>query len=405
MVVIAANAAMRATATCAVERQEDAQKGGAVWSHIKVYEKDNKPFSHKISPASANLLLACDAVVGTKPEIQEVLSDKRTNSLVNTNTIPVADFVTNRDIDFKSSEVFDLIEKTTNSIEGVPAVEMAEKLTGDAIGGNMIMLGAAFQMGLIPLKEESIIAAIELNKISIESNIYSFRLGRAYIANPKNEIFKFLQKDTGEKLSNEEVLADRENRLMKYDPKVSQEFSKHMSNLKKVLETELEPDASFRRAIKEAYRVCAIKDEYEVARMHIETSKQVLDNQFNSWSNLSFYLSPPFLSFIKDQRTGRPKKYRVPGFIAMPLFHILAKLKFLRGTAFDPLSMSGDRKRDLQHKDIFFNRLAELSSLTAGQKTTKLNRLLDCSEAVKGYGPVREEAFKQFLIRIDEKSF
>ena len=152
-----------------------AQKGGAVWSHIKVYEKDNKPFSHKISPASANLLLACDAVVGTKPEIQEVLSDKRTNSLVNTNTIPVADFVTNRDIDFKSSEVFDLIEKTTNSIEGVPAVEMAEKLTGDAIGGNMIMLGAAFQMGLIPLKEESIIAAIELNKISIESNIYSFR--------------------------------------------------------------------------------------------------------------------------------------------------------------------------------------------------------------------------------------
>ena len=382
-----------------------AQKGGAVWSHIKVYEKDNKPFSHKISPASANLLLACDAVVGTKPEIQEVLSDKRTNSLVNTNTIPVADFVTNRDIDFKSSEVFDLIEKTTKSIEGVPAVEMAEKLTGDAIGGNMIMLGAAFQMGLIPLKEESIIAAIELNKISIESNIYSFRLGRAYMANPKNEIFKFLQKDTGEKLSNEEVLADREDRLMKYDPKVSQEFSTHMKNLKKVLETELEPDASFRRAIKEAYRVCAIKDEYEVARMHIETSKQVLDNQFNSWSNLSFYLSPPFLSFIKDQRTGRPKKYRVPGFVAMPLFHILAKLKFLRGTAFDLLRMSGDRKRDLQHKDIFFNRLAELSSLTAGQKTTKLNRLLDCSEAVKGYGPVREEAFKQFLVRIDEKSF
>ena len=233
----------------------------------------------------------------------------------------------------------------------MPAVEMAEKLTGDAIGGNMIMLGAAFQMGLIPLKEESIIAAIELNKISIESNIYSFRLGRAYIANPKNEIFKFLQKDTGEKLSNEEVLADREDRLMKYDPKVCQEFSMHMKNLRKVLETEFEPDASFRRAIKEAYRVCAIKDEYEVARMHIETSKHVLDNQFNSWSNLSFYLSPPFLSFIKDQRTGRPKKYRVPGFIAMPLFHILAKLKFLRGTAFDPLRMSGYRKRDLQHKD------------------------------------------------------
>ena len=55
-----------------------AQKGGAVWSHIKVYEKGVLPFSHKISPASADLLLACDAVVATKPEIQEVISDEKT---------------------------------------------------------------------------------------------------------------------------------------------------------------------------------------------------------------------------------------------------------------------------------------------------------------------------------------
>ena len=67
-----------------------AQKGGAVWSHIKIYEKNVKTFSHKIAPASANLFLACDAVVGTKPEIQEVLSDKKTYSIINSDTIPVA---------------------------------------------------------------------------------------------------------------------------------------------------------------------------------------------------------------------------------------------------------------------------------------------------------------------------
>ena len=62
--------------------------------------------------------------------------------------------------------------------------------------------------------------------------------------------------------------------------------------------------------LKELYRVFAIKDEYEVARMHLETTSSVLDGQFKDWKNLSFYLSPPMLSFIKDKRTGRPKKIR-----------------------------------------------------------------------------------------------
>ena len=78
-----------------------AQKGGAVWSHIKIYEKGIKPYSQKISPGSADILLACDAVVGTKPEIQEVISKEKTTTVINSNTIPVADFVTNRDLDFK----------------------------------------------------------------------------------------------------------------------------------------------------------------------------------------------------------------------------------------------------------------------------------------------------------------
>ena len=134
-----------------------AQKGGAVWSHIKIYEKNVKTFSHKIAPASANLFLACDAVVGTKPEIQEVLSDKKTYSIINSDTIPVADFVTNRDLDFKDDEVLKVIDKTTKDIDiTVPAIKIAENLCGDAIAANIMMLGAAYQLGHIPLKEESI---------------------------------------------------------------------------------------------------------------------------------------------------------------------------------------------------------------------------------------------------------
>ena len=128
-----------------------AQKGGAVWSHIKIFEKNNKPYSQKISPGSADILLACDGVVGTKPEIQEVISKEKTVTVLNSNTIPVADFVTQRDIDFKNNVVYQMLENTTKKIvSNVPAIKISEKLSGDAIGTNMLMLGSAYQNGLIP---------------------------------------------------------------------------------------------------------------------------------------------------------------------------------------------------------------------------------------------------------------
>ena len=85
-------------------------------------------------------------MVGTKPEIQEVLSDKKTYSIINSDTIPVADFVTNRDLDFKDDEVLKVIDKTTKDIDiTVPAIKIAENLCGDAIAANIMMLGAAYQ--------------------------------------------------------------------------------------------------------------------------------------------------------------------------------------------------------------------------------------------------------------------
>ena len=97
-------------------------------------------------PCFSRFATTCDAVVATKPEIQEVISDEKTKSVINTNTIPVADFVTDRNLDFRSDHVVKVIEKTTQSIESeLPAIKIAEYLTGDAIGANMVMLGAAYQ--------------------------------------------------------------------------------------------------------------------------------------------------------------------------------------------------------------------------------------------------------------------
>ena len=320
-----------------------AQKGGAVWSHIKIYEKGIKPFSQKISPGSADLLLACDAVVGTKPEIQEVVSDEKTTTVINNNTIPVSDFVTDRELDFKDNEVLEMITKTTKKVaSSVPAIKISEVLSGDAIGTNMVMLGSAYQNGLIPLKAENIVNAIKLNGVGIERNIYNFSLGRLYVIDPENELFDFLSKDKIEDLGFEELYEDRLSRIEKYDQRVVKDFQKTKEGIDSLLSTEVDSERLNIDAIKELYRVFAIKDEYEVARMHLETSSNVLDGQFKDWKNLSFYLSPPMLSFIKDQRTGRPRKIRVPGYIAIPMFKLLRSLSFLRGTIFDPLNLTSD---------------------------------------------------------------
>ena len=374
-----------------------AQKGGAVWSHIKIYEKGIKPFSQKISPGSADLLLACDAVVGTKPEIQEVVSDEKTTTVINNNTIPVSDFVTDRELDFKDNEVLEMITKTTKKVaSSVPAIKISEVLSGDAIGTNMVMLGSAYQNGLIPLKAENIVNAIKLNGVGIERNIYNFNLGRLYVIDPENELFDFLSKDKIRELGFEELYEDRLSRIEKYDQRVVKDFQKTKEGIDSLLSTEVDSERLNIDAIKELYRVFAIKDEYEVARMHLETTSSVLDGQFKDWKNLSFYLSPPMLSFIKDKRTGRPRKIKVPGYIAIPMFKLLRSLSFLRGTIFDPLNLTSDRRRDLKHKRIFKQKIADINKLNSGEKAKKLRDLITASSNVKGYGPVRHEAFIKF---------
>ena len=374
-----------------------AQKGGAVWSHIKIYEKGIKPFSQKISPGSADLLLACDAVVGTKPEIQEVVSDEKTTTVINNNTIPVSDFVTDRELDFKDNEVLEMITKTTKKVaSSVPAIKISEVLSGDAIGTNMVMLGSAYQNGLIPLKAENIVNAIKLNGVGIERNIYNFNLGRLYVIDPENELFDFLSKDKVKELGFEELYEDRLSRIEKYDQRVVKDFQKTKEGIDSLLSTEVDSERLNIDAIKELYRVFAIKDEYEVARMHLETTSSVLDGQFKDWKNLSFYLSPPMLSFIKDKRTGRPRKIKIPGYIAIPMFKLLRSLSFLRGTIFDPLNLTSDRRRDLKHKRIFKQKIADINKLNSGEKAKKLRDLITASSNVKGYGPVRHEAFIKF---------
>ncbi len=374
-----------------------AQKGGAVWSHIKIFSKDKIPFSHKISPASTDLLLACDPIVAAKEEIQETFSKSKTYSVVNASLSPVADFVKERDIAFMEEETIDLIKKSCFELTSLlPASKIAEDLSNDAIGSNLVMLGAAFQAGLIPLKRESIEEAIVLNKVGATNNLYCFNLGRAYFQNPQQPMFRnFLAKSSDESL--EQVLSKRQELLKQYGRKELEKYNNSFSEAHELLKNEITAEPVLIRLAKELYRLIAIKDEYQVAKFHIERSKELVNGYGEKYSNLNFYLAPPLLSFIKDQKTQRPKKFKLPAYIALPMFYLLGSLKFLRGSPLDVMKYSKDRKLALKHQEIFFNELNNISHLPEGKRLSSVSNLLLRSEKVKGFGPVRESSFDEFL--------
>lgn len=374
-----------------------AQKGGAVWSHIKIFSKEKAPFSHKISPASTDLLLACDPVVAVKEEIQETFSKSKTYSVVNSSLSPVADFVKERDLEFMEQETVDLIKKSSFKLVSLlPASNIAARLSNDAIGSNLIMLGAAFQAGLIPLKRESIEEAIILNKVGAENNLHCFNLGRAYVQNPQQPIFEnFLENSPDETL--ELVLSSRKKLLKDYGRKEFEKYNSSFSETRELLKNEIGSESTLVRLAKELYRLLAIKDEYQVAEFHLQNSKELISSYGNNYFNLNFYLAPPLLSFIKDKKTQRPKKFKVPAYIALPTFYLLRSLKFLRGSPLDIMKHSKDRKLALEHQKIFFEDLANISTLPEGKRLSSIAKLLSRSEKVKGFGPVREIAFKAFL--------
>ena len=374
-----------------------AQKGGAVWSHIKIFSKEKAPFSHKISPASTDLLLACDPVVAVKEEIQETFSKSKTYSVVNSSLSPVADFVKERDLEFMEQETVDLIKKSSFKLVSLlPASNIAARLSNDAIGSNLIMLGAAFQAGLIPLKRESIEEAIILNKVGAENNLHCFNLGRAYVQNPQQPIFaNFLENSPDETL--ELVLSSRKKLLKDYGRKEFEKYNSSFSETRELLKNEIGSESTLVRLAKELYRLLAIKDEYQVAEFHLQNSKELISSYGNNYFNLNFYLAPPLLSFIKDKKTQRPKKFKLPAYIALPTFYLLRSLKFLRGSPLDIMKHSKDRKLALEHQKIFFEDLANISTLPEGKRLSSIAKLLSRSEKVKGFGPVREIAFKAFL--------
>ena len=379
-----------------------AQKFGPVVSHIRIAARQQDLFAVRIAAGEAHLLLGCDLLVSSGPDAIAKLNSAKSHAVVNSQQTPTAEFTRNPDADFPADAMMQTIVEAVG--EGkthfVQATDLATKLMGDSIASNLFMLGYAFQLGLIPLTSAAIEKAIELNGVAVNLNQQAFLWGRRAAfdlpgvqaaANPQT-----MPVQDPEALSLEQRLSDNVKALTQYQNLAYAE--RYLALVYKVRDAEAQLFPGEQPALTEAvafnyFKLLAYKDEYEVARLYSngEFTRQ-LEAQFEGDYRLEFHLAPSWLA-KRDPNSGAPRK-RTFGPWMLKAFDVLAKFKFLRGTALDPFGRSLERQQERELIDSYVADIELiLSHLSAGNRHSALS-LARLPERIRGYGHVKESAMK-----------
>ena len=362
-----------------------AQKFGTVLSYIRLGKRPDAIHQVRTEEASADAVIGCDAVVSSGPKAS-VYYGPQTRMVLNEAEMPTGDLILKRDASLKIPQRRDLIAETLGNdrLWAFDANAIAEELLGDGVFANILMLGYAWQRGLVPVSLNALMQAIELNGVVPEKNQQAFNLGRVHAHAPDRLALRTEDNDTP---SATQLIERRKAFLTDYqNVAYARRFEATLQKFSASV-PEANREAWLTLATASLFKLMAYKDEYEVARLHMRTEFQArLADEFEPGFKINFHLSPPILPLGSDAR-GRPNK-RSFGPWLVPAFRLLARFKWLRGTRLDPFGWQADRKleRDLitWFEDIL-ERLARVH-LTDEQVEIILSGPMD----IRGYGPVKE---------------
>ncbi|MFL6791666.1 MAG: DUF6537 domain-containing protein, partial [Bradyrhizobium sp.] len=372
------------------------QKNGAVMSHVRIAPSSDDLANVRIGPGNANLILGCDIVVATSIPALSRAERGLTRAVVNADLLPTASFVINPDIDFEAGAMRDALNEAVRpgDLDVLDATGLATALMGDSIATNSFMLGFAFQRGAIPLSLEAIMKAIELNGAAIEMNRLAFSWGRLAAHDLPRVVSAARFKASGSaptKRTLDEMIAFRARFLTDYQNEAH--GKRYLAEVERVRAAEAASAPSSHELTdafaKGLFKLMAYKDEYEVARLYSDGEfAKTLKEQFEGEPGLKLSLAPPLFA-RRDKVTGHLRKREFGGWI-LGAFEILARFKFLRGTAFDPFGYTAERRMERalpgEYSAMIFRHLE-------GTKPLDLPRLVALAKSadlVRGYGHIKE---------------
>lgn len=375
-----------------------AQKNGAVLSHIQIADRPEDIYATRIAAGDAKLVLACDILVGVGYEALSKMQLGVTKAVVNSALVMPSDFTKQADLQFPLGSMEQEIRAAVgaDNTDFLDATRIATALLGDSIATNMFVVGFAYQKGLIPLTEQAILQAIELNGAAVEFNKQSFLWGRraafdlprvAAIATPKDA------KPDSQRLSEslDDMIERRVEFLTAYqNAAYAERYRQLITQVRTVENSKVSGQSALARTVARYYfKLLAYKDEYEVARLYSdgEFAKQIAA-VFEGDYQLNFNLAPPL--WVKpDPHTGQVRKIKYGSWM-MSAFTLLAKLKGLRGTAFDIFGYSAERKTERQLIIDYEKLISEIIDQLATHNHALAVELAAIPEHIRGYGHVKE---------------
>jgi indolepyruvate ferredoxin oxidoreductase len=375
-----------------------AQKGGAVMSHVRLASSPARLNQVRIDLQQADAILACDLVVAAMPDALAVMKRDVTKVVANEREIPTADFTGNPDAIVPKEALLAKIRASGSEANTfvLNAQDVALEVLGDSIVANILLMGYAWQRGLIPVGLPAMMRAIELNNVAIDMNKRAFTVGRVLAADkdalmrlkrPDAKVIQFAAPKTLE-----EMVAFRREQLTAYqNAAYAARYVELVASVERK-EREVAGDASklpiTRAVARSLFKLMAYKDEYEVARLHADPAfRKMIAEQFDGDYTLQFHLAAPLVS-KKRPGTDIPAK-RTFGPWLMRGFEVLSRLKFLRATPFDLFGYTDERRTERAIRDDYIGLVQSLASgLTRHNRDAAL-KLAQLPEKIRGYGHVK----------------
>ncbi len=385
-----------------------AQKGGAVACHIRIAESPEDIHAIKVGTARADLVLGGDLVVTASNKILETIAPGRTHIVASNEEVITGDFTRKPGLEVPGAALVDLVE---NRSAGGPLLifnphDLARRLFGDTIFANMMLLGAAYQRGAIPIPAPAIEEAIALNGAAADKNQLAFRYGRMAAYAP-DKLAQRLETDTAShdasaqrgRPANDisantalDALVDaRAAELTAYqDQALADRYRTQLAAIREA-ETSVMPGATqlSEAAAHGYFKLLAVKDEWEVARLYTDGRFLAdIDRDFTDVTAMTFHIAPPLLA-RKDPRTGHPRKIAVSGRVLMPALKWMAKRRHWRGTWADPFSRTAERRRERELAISYEADLGEIAKRLTPQTHTLSVELANLPESIRGFGHVK----------------
>ncbi|QIG80764.1 indolepyruvate ferredoxin oxidoreductase family protein [Stakelama tenebrarum] len=379
-----------------------AQKGGGVQSHVRFSDNAANIPAMRLGTGQTDLLIACDLIVASGPDVAKTIRPE-TRVIANEDVIPTGEFQSKQDLEFGAGRFLPSLEKRVNdgNIALLRANELAGKLMGDTIFTNLMIVGFAAQKGLMPVTLESIAEAVRLNGTAVDANLKALTLGRIAAEFPEELLAFAGLGEAGSPFPKtlEALIASRRERLTAWqDAAWADRYEQFVRDIAGRIDARVSNPEPFLMAVaNQLARLMAYKDEYEVARMYADPAfERRLREQFDGDYKIGVNLGSPLISWKKDPKTGRPKKVELPGWLVLPMFRMMAKMKGLRGGPFDLFGLQGERKMERALIGEYRALIEKLAERIDDANSDVAEEIAASAALIRGYGPVKEAGVARF---------